>query len=114
MNEFLPVGSVITKKKDIEKNKKYIILGYFPIIEEKTQIFDYLCFPYPEGIKENNKSFVNEDEIEDVYFIGFQTKLNEKMLPFFKEQSTILKHSTNIEKTAIEMILKFNERNGWK
>ena len=113
MNSFLPIGSVLTLKNSKLKNKRYVILGYLPTIsEEQPKIFDYLCYPYPEGIKSKKKYYVNEDDIEDIYYIGYQSEYNDKLLKFFKEQSTVLKNGTNIENISLDLILKFNDRYG--
>ena len=110
MNSFLPVGSVISLKNN---NRKYIVLGYFPITAEE-KIYDYLCFNYPNGLKDKEIKYVEDDEIDIVYFIGYQSKYNDKLLDFLKEQSSILKSAKDIRKATLEMVLKYNERYGKK
>ena len=115
MNSFLPVGSVITIQNDQNKHQKYVILGYFPTTnEEKPKVFDYLCYMYPDGVKNKKSFFVNEEDIDDILFIGYQSKYNDKLLTFFKEQSSVLKNAEDIKIASMEMIFKFNERYGKK
>ncbi|MBQ4528362.1 MAG: DUF4176 domain-containing protein [Clostridia bacterium] len=66
----LPVGSVVLLK---EGDKKVMICGRVQTRSGDEVIYDYSACYYPEGIMDPRKmTFFNRDDIERVYFIGFQ------------------------------------------
>jgi len=70
MKKYLPIGSVVLLK---EADKKVIIVGLMQNATETETTWDYCALPYPEGIFNSiNLSLFNEDQIENIFFIGFQ------------------------------------------
>jgi len=69
MKRFLPVGSVVLLK---EGTKRVMIIGVKQVQEDGTQ-WDYSGCLYPEGIQNTDDLFIfNEDQIDMLFFIGFQ------------------------------------------
>lgn len=67
----LPVGSVVLLN---DSNKRVMIVGRLQRQENGT-LWDYSACFYPEGIIDPTKLFLfNHDQIEAVFFIGFQDK----------------------------------------
>ena len=68
--DLLPIGSVVLLKG---ANKRVMILSRIQAPADTGVIYDYASCPYPEGIVDpENIIFFNRDDIERVYFIGFQ------------------------------------------
>lgn len=70
MNDFMPIGSVITLKNG---NKRIMICGRLQEREEDHKIFDYCACLYPEGLLSPDEVFLfNNEDIDQVFFVGFQ------------------------------------------
>lgn len=71
MKELLPIGSVVLLK---ESNKRIMIYGRFQKqANEEGTLWDYVGCLYPEGnISPEASILFNHEQIEMVYFIGFQ------------------------------------------
>ncbi|MCR5237954.1 MAG: DUF4176 domain-containing protein [Lachnospiraceae bacterium] len=68
--DLLPIGSVVLLK---EAKTRLMITGRIIASEKNDQIYDYSGCIYPLGITDNEGFyFFNRDDIERVYFIGFQ------------------------------------------
>ena len=68
----LPIGSVVLLK---DSNKRIMIVGRLQRQKETGKIWDYSACFYPEGIINPNELFLfNHDQIEVLYFVGFQDK----------------------------------------
>lgn len=68
--DLLPIGSVVLLKG---ANKRVMIISRIQAMADTKAIYDYASCPYPEGIVDpENIIFFNRDDIERVYFIGFQ------------------------------------------
>ena len=66
----LPIGSVVLIKGG---EKKVMICARIQTRSGDDRIYDYCGCHYPEGIVAANKMlFFDRDDIERVYFIGFQ------------------------------------------
>lgn len=66
----LPVGSVVLLKGG---DKRIMICGRIQTRNGDDKIYDYSACYYPEGIiSPKNIFFFNRDEIDEVFFIGFQ------------------------------------------
>lgn len=65
----LPIGSVVLLKGG---NKKIMICGRIQTKVDDNAIYDYSACYYPEGMMSETMYFFNRDQIERVYFIGFQ------------------------------------------
>lgn len=68
--DLLPIGSVVLLKG----GEKRIMICSRVIAKAGTdQIFDYAACYYPEGVYDSdNLFFFNRDEIDVVFFLGFQ------------------------------------------
>lgn len=70
MHGLLPIGSVVLLK---ESKKRLMIQGRVQKIKGRDEIFDYSGCYYPEGNINPEASYLfNHEQIERVYFIGFQ------------------------------------------
>lgn len=69
MRKFLPIGSVVLLKG---AEKRLMICGRAQLDAEQTY-YDYSGCLYPEGyIGASEMYLFNDEDIETVYFIGFQ------------------------------------------
>ncbi|MBO5373341.1 MAG: DUF4176 domain-containing protein [Lachnospiraceae bacterium] len=65
---YLPIGSVV-----LLKNGKKRVMIYGRKVRTGEEVYDYLGCLYPEGILNSNDVIVfNQEQIQMVYFIGFQ------------------------------------------
>ncbi|MFB9324995.1 DUF4176 domain-containing protein [Paenibacillus aurantiacus] len=85
MKELLPNGSVVLLKNS---TKKIMITGR---LQRETgvedQIWDYCACLYPEGILNPDQSFLfQHEQIERVYFIGFQDEEELAFREFLKQK----------------------------
>lgn len=72
MINLLPIGSVVLLK---DSNKRVMITGRLQRQIETGKIWDYCGCYYPEGIINPNELFLfNHEQIQIVFFIGFQDK----------------------------------------
>lgn len=70
MEKYLPIGSVVLLKKG---TKRVMIYGRKQIQVGADKEWDYIGCLYPEGnIDENYMYLFNHDQIEKVYFLGYQ------------------------------------------
>ncbi|MBR4618613.1 MAG: DUF4176 domain-containing protein [Bacilli bacterium] len=69
--EFLPVGSVVLLKGG---TKRVMITGFCSVDNnDKNKMYDYTGCLYPEGIINSNEiCLFDNDQIENVYFKGFE------------------------------------------
>ena len=66
----LPVGSVVLLKG---ASKRVVIIGRIQVMSGDPTVYDYVSCPFPEGLVDTNELFFfNRDDVERVYFIGFQ------------------------------------------
>ncbi|MCR5128508.1 MAG: DUF4176 domain-containing protein [Lachnospiraceae bacterium] len=66
----LPIGSVVR----IEEIEQYLVIsGRIVCAEGDDKIYDYVGFPYPEGMgRGDDLLFFDKEDIAQVFFIGFQ------------------------------------------
>jgi len=70
MKRFLPIGSVVLLKG---ADKRIMIVGFKQHEAETGKIWDYSACLYPEGVlNSDNLLLFNEDQVEMLFFIGFQ------------------------------------------
>ena len=79
--KFLPIGSVVLLNGG---KKKIMITGFCSIAaDDKTRVYDYSGCIYPEGYLNSNQiCLFDHDQIEEIYFIGYENEEEEK----FKNQ----------------------------
>ncbi len=66
----LPIGSVVRTEGAV---RKLMVIGRIVTTEEEDAIYDYVGVPYPEGVSGSDRMFFfNRDQIEELYFVGFQ------------------------------------------
>lgn len=84
MRKFLPIGSVVLLKG---ADKRLMVCGRAQL-DANDRYFDYSGCLYPEGyLAANDMYLFNDEDIETVFFIGFQdpdelafvSKLSEKL-----------------------------------
>ena len=73
VREYLPIGTVVVLKDGEKRLMIYGIMQNADGEDAKTQAFDYIGVPYPEGNMgpEFQYLFQHED-IKDVFFRGFE------------------------------------------
>ena len=70
MEKLLPIGSVVLLKNGY---KRVMIYGRKQMRNGEEQIWDYIACLYPEGnINPDYAYFFNHDQIDTVFFTGFQ------------------------------------------
>lgn len=70
MKNLLPIGSVVLLQGG---QKKVMIYGRMQRQLENGKEWDYIACLYPEGNIDPNKCFLfNHDQIDTVYFLGYQ------------------------------------------
>lgn len=70
MKKLLPIGSVVLLR---EANKRIMIYGRLQNNISNGKFYDYVACSYPEGNLDANKAILfNHEDIEKIYFIGFQ------------------------------------------
>ena len=66
----LPIGSVVRIEGAV---RKLMVIGRIATTEDEDMIYDYIGTPYPEGVSASDEMFFfNRDQIEELFFIGFQ------------------------------------------
>ena len=66
----LPIGSVVRTEGAV---RKLMVIGRIVTTEEEDAVYDYVGVPYPEGVSGSDQMyFFNRDQIEELFFIGFQ------------------------------------------
>ena len=74
----LPVGSVVLLK---EATRYIIIIGYAPVEEGSTKIYDYLGCAYPIGVIGHDRSLLfDKSQIDKVIFEGYQDEEGKKFV----------------------------------
>lgn len=85
----LPNGTVIKAEKS---NRKFMIIGNI-FQDADGNMFDYAACIYPEGlINADEIYYFNNDDIEKVYFIGYQ---DGQQMAFQKEEIIALEKYKN-------------------
>ncbi|EKN66657.1 hypothetical protein BABA_14407 [Neobacillus bataviensis LMG 21833] len=80
MDKYLPIGSVVLLEGG---TKRVMIYGRRQQELNTKKIWDYIACLYPEGnINEQYMYLFNHDQIEKIYFIGYQ---DEEEFEFLKE-----------------------------
>jgi len=70
MKKLLPIGSVVLLKGG---KKRIMICGRIQKKVDSDEVYDYSACYYPEGIINPKELFLfNNDDIDEVYFVGFQ------------------------------------------
>lgn len=97
MNEtkLLPIGSVVLLK---ESNKRVMIVGLLQRQQETGKLWDYSACFYPEGIINPTELFLfNHDQIDVLYFIGFQDKEEVEFLTLINQKRAELRQNEETE-----------------
>lgn len=70
--QFLELGSIVTIKNHVEC--KFIIMSRALIVKTdgKLKLYDYCGCLYPEGIAENQITYFNEEDVEEVIYHGYR------------------------------------------
>lgn len=72
LSPLLPIGSVVLLK---EANKRVMIVGRLQKQAGTDKVWDYSACFYPEGVLNPNELFLfDHDQIQIVFFLGFQDK----------------------------------------
>ena len=119
--EYLPLGSVVILKNGL---KKIMITGQNTIDNETKKEFDYNGCIWPEGYMENIFCLFNNDEIDQVFFRGYEANDSKQLAPNRSQLSNKAKNNDNYEEkyrpgrapkepsvytSAEEMIEKYGE-----
>lgn len=74
---FYIIGTIVKLKNE----QKVMITGYYPIIIEEKQIFDYLGCMYPEGVLDSKQNiFFDKNDISEVLWNRTINDRNEKII----------------------------------
>ena len=75
---YYPIGTVVTLKNG---NRPIMIYGRKQLQQNTNRKWDYVACLYPEGnLGDKYNIFFQHEEIESVYFTGFQSAMEQKML----------------------------------
>ena len=75
--KYLPIGSVVTLSGG---DRPIMIYGRKQVQENSNLIWDYVACLYPEGnLGDEYTIFFNEEEIEKINFLGYESKEESKM-----------------------------------
>lgn len=68
---YFPIGTVVSLKG---VKKRVMIYGISQKVEKsgEERVYDYIACMYPEGNVNDEKIVFNQEDIETVFFIGFQ------------------------------------------
>lgn len=87
--EFLPAGSVVLLKK---AQKRLMVAGRLQRDLESSEIFDYAGCLWPEGVISSDRFYLfNNEDIDTVYFLGYQDGEEEAFQQMLCEQKPNLK-----------------------
>lgn len=92
-DKFLPIGSVVILKG---AEKKLMLTGYLPVETSGTKsvAYDYSACLYPEGVLRPTETFlVNHNDIENVFFLGYESEEYREFDNSIKEKLNELKKS---------------------
>jgi len=97
MTKMLPIGSVVILKKGV---KKLMITGYFQIdIDKKDKVYDYCGCLYPEGMIDKHVFLFNHNDINKIYFEGYNIDETKKFINKLEK----LQSSNKNAKTLMEI-----------
>ena len=100
--DLLPVGSVVLLKG---ANLRLMIIGLFPLLEDKTSYYDYAGCVYPEGLIDmKTMAFFNRENIERVYSLGAYDDGVNEFLKIMKEREKEIINNPNLKKKEIGTI----------
>lgn len=107
-DKYLPIGTIVLLKNG---KKRLMIDGFCVQSEETGELYDYSgCF-YPEGIISASNTFTfNHDQIERIYFIGYndeEEQLFKKKLP-----ELLSKSINNSQFNQLNIDGQINQNNG--
>lgn len=98
MKDLLPIGSVVLLK---DSNKRVMIYGRLQYEAGTENMYDYTACYYPEGNIDPNKSFLfNNEDIERIFFIGFQDIEEFAFQKLLQENMKKLKQNKDDKNTA--------------
>lgn len=86
-NKFLPIGTVVLLEG---AKKKVMVTGYSSRPENSGVVYNYNGCIFPEGFMENQFVLFNNDQIQDICFIGY---MNDSYDDFLKDSNSILMSS---------------------
>jgi len=85
---FLPIGSVVLLK---DSKRRLMINGYLQKSNETGKVWDYCGILYPEGyLNADNLFLFNNDQIDQIYALGYQDAEQFAMLERLKEAAAKL------------------------
>lgn len=88
MTALLPIGSIVLLK---ESSKRLMIYGRMQKEVDGERIWDYIACLYPEGNINPDHSFLfDHDQIENIYFLGFQDEEEMKFQKYMESMSNSL------------------------
>lgn len=67
----LPIGSIVTVKGN---PTRLMIVGYLVENKETKKMYDYCACLFPNGLDVNNNVLFNMEDIDVVFFVGYQNK----------------------------------------
>lgn len=67
MPKYLPIGSVVSVN---DSDGKLIIVGRTQKDPSRDQVFDYVGYPYPDGIGANSTIYFNHADLTWIHYLG--------------------------------------------
>ena len=91
MEKIYPIGTIVKLKTGVAK---VMIIGICPLYNDNGTIgyFDYSACLYPLGQTDQNSIFFNEEDIEEVVFMGYEDETYEKFKALVPKQIENVKY----------------------
>ena len=102
----LPIGSVVTLKGD---STRLMIVGYLVENKETGKMYDYCACVFPSGLDINNIILFNIEDVDVVFFVGYQNKKSIFSTKLIKECIDKIDGGKDIDKTLSELIEKYGK-----
>ena len=107
-NRLLPLGSVVR----VENTKfEIVIIGYTTKNTEDNKTYDYVGVIDPLGYNQEEILLFDDDKIEDVVFMGYQTDIyinyREKLYKITKD----IKNNKNVDEAVKELVDSIKVKN---
>ena len=83
--QILPIGTIVKLKNG---ERKLMIINRTPLFDDKGTVgyFDYCACLYPEGQADQEMYFFNEDDIDEICFIGYVDENEEEFRKIYAEK----------------------------
>ncbi len=97
----LPIGSVVTLKGN---PTRLMIVGYLVKNKETDTMYDYCACIFPNGLDVNNNILFNREDIDVIFFIGYQNKKSILSTKLIKDCIDKIDKGENVEEILTDLV----------